>query len=955
MAAAEAQREEIPVSALNPRFLHTNSTSHTWPFSAVAELIDNAYDPDVNARQLWIEKATIKERICLIFTDNGQGMNKDKLYKMLSFGFSDKTILNGHAPVGLYGNGFKSGSMRLGKDAIVFTKQGETSSVGFLSQTYLQAVKAENVLVPIISYNQNKKLLTENMNLSLQAILSYSLFNSENELLKELEAIPGRKGTRIIIWNTRETKDGKPEFDFESDKYDIRIPDDILNEGTEKKKYKRQDRVDQYASESDYSLRAYCSILYLKPRMQIILRGRKVKTQLISKNLAQIEHDTYKPLFFENIKITFGFNWRNKEHYGIMMYHRNRLIKAYEKVGCQLGANDLGMGVIGVIECNFLKPTHNKQDFDYSNEYRLTLKALGQKLNEYWNEKKNNNQCILLNHPLEDSQKRPDQVWVQCDSCLKWRKLSDDIDPDMLPEKWFCSMNQDPNHKSCSVPEEPEEGPEGYQKTYKKKGQKSRGKTTFQSVNVSAQPNLQKLIHSYGREARALQREQERLQLHLAGGKGSPEMNKVTLTPQKMTKWVSVKVSPGSKSKSSIPSASPLSNLQIMEVKSLSCPQKSTDGQSSKRKLDYDNATPSSKNPKVNDEKPLSVSLNGDAASCINFEDDLILLEERSTPQPEENVDLSKVKKEYSENLDMSSFAVDQCGDNVLSQSIQTENMEISIKEERTASINQSFSDSTSEERVQIQRPHNVLDQCSSDTKENEVKNNEPLQIQKDLLKSMMQQRDNLKAKNKLLEKQLEGLSKKLLKIPGSHVKMEQFHQWTQCDFIIGDKSEHLKDFSNFSNKEKTVQYELVLKEVEKLKQQFQELESHKQKCSACQMNKDDKQAQDLDEVLQCLDNCKSERDKLKDKADQLQNEKVALQLNCENLSEEVERLKQEVTEAQQNISNAASMKLLSLRVAVGHLLLNLIPDLDLDLAQINYENTVVDEILDQVLSGNTL
>jgi len=36
------------------------------------------------------------------------------------------------------------------------------------------------------------------------------------------------------------------------------------------------------------------------------------------------------------VKITFGFNLKNKEHFGIMMYHKNRLIKAYEKVGCQI-------------------------------------------------------------------------------------------------------------------------------------------------------------------------------------------------------------------------------------------------------------------------------------------------------------------------------------------------------------------------------------------------------------------------------------------------------------------------------------------------------------------------------------------------------------------------------------------------------------------------------------------
>lgn len=106
--------------------------------------------------------------------------------------------------------------------------------------------------------------------------------------------------------------------------------------------------------------------------------------------------------------MTFGVNPKKKEHYGIMMYHRNRLIKAYEKVGCQLKVTKIiilyvlgmlwmdgwmlccakyystslllfclqasgqrvGIGVIGIIECNFLKPAHNKQDFEYTKEYR---------------------------------------------------------------------------------------------------------------------------------------------------------------------------------------------------------------------------------------------------------------------------------------------------------------------------------------------------------------------------------------------------------------------------------------------------------------------------------------------------------------------------------------------------------------------------------------------------------
>lgn len=43
-------------------------------------------------------------------------------------------------------------------------------------------------------------------------------------------------------------------------------------------------------------------------------------------------------ILFQNraIPIIFGYNPKSKDQYGIMMYHKNRLIKAYERVGCQL-------------------------------------------------------------------------------------------------------------------------------------------------------------------------------------------------------------------------------------------------------------------------------------------------------------------------------------------------------------------------------------------------------------------------------------------------------------------------------------------------------------------------------------------------------------------------------------------------------------------------------------------
>ncbi|XP_062861759.1 MORC family CW-type zinc finger protein 3-like [Trichomycterus rosablanca] len=475
----------IPLSKISPKFLDSNSTSHKWPFSAIAELIDNAYDPDVKAKQLWIDKSLVKGQNCLIFMDNGAGMDYETMHNMLSFGFSEKTTINGHAPVGQYGNGFKSGSMRLGRDAIVFSKRADTMCVGLLSQSYLEEMRAQNVIVPIITFTstgQTYILYYAEHEASLQDILEYTLFGRKEELLTELRVIdklsPNSSGTRIIIWNLRITCLNQPEFDFNSDNNDIRIRDD-LDENTMDES-KQQDR-DTFVPESEYSLRAYCSILYQKPRMQIIIRGKKVQTQFVSKSLAHTVKDKYKPTFFKKgTMITLGYNTKNKEHYGIMMYHNNRLIKAYERVACQRKVENAGVGVIGVIECNYLNPTHNKQDFEDSEKYRKTMQSLSDKIEDYWKEMRHRlkEDCAAL---VEDNVKEPDQNWVQCDECLKWRKLPDGINTKKLPDKWSCHMNTDPQYRSCDVEEDSEAADDAEQPTYQKTHKKQERQQKIQN------------------------------------------------------------------------------------------------------------------------------------------------------------------------------------------------------------------------------------------------------------------------------------------------------------------------------------------------------------------------------------------------------------------------------------------------------------------------------------------
>uniref|UniRef100_A0A8C7Z621 Morc S5 domain-containing protein n=1 Tax=Oryzias sinensis TaxID=183150 RepID=A0A8C7Z621_9TELE len=263
---------------------------------------NNASDPGVSAKQIWIDVVDEGDQRCLTFTDNGSGMTPNKLHKMLSFGFTEKgSGKSSQQAIGVYGNGFKSGSMRLGRDALIFTKNGGCQSVGMLSQTYLHNIKAQAVMVPIVPFNQQTNILllvvTEDSTASLAAILKHSIISSEEQIHAHFDSIHSKKGTKILIWNIRRAKDGKTEIDFETDPTDFRLPEIQTEEIKKGLSNSGSLRHHQNIPDMYYSLRAYLSILYLKPRTQVILRGKKIQARLVSKKLSYIEHDVYKPQF----------------------------------------------------------------------------------------------------------------------------------------------------------------------------------------------------------------------------------------------------------------------------------------------------------------------------------------------------------------------------------------------------------------------------------------------------------------------------------------------------------------------------------------------------------------------------------------------------------------------------------------------------------------------------------
>ncbi|CAN0199532.1 unnamed protein product, partial [Scytosiphon promiscuus] len=50
--------------------------------------------------------------------------------------------------------------------------------------------------------------------------------------------------------------------------------------------------------------------------------------------------------------------------------------------------------------------------------------------------------------------KKEDVLWVQCDKCLRWRKLALGMRLEDLPDKWYCRLNSWSVANHCTYPDE---------------------------------------------------------------------------------------------------------------------------------------------------------------------------------------------------------------------------------------------------------------------------------------------------------------------------------------------------------------------------------------------------------------------------------------------------------------------------------------------------------------------
>ncbi|KAI5948502.1 MORC family CW-type zinc finger protein 1 [Manis javanica] len=433
---ADLQRAQLHLD-----FIHANSTTHSFLFGALAELLDNARDAGAARLDVFsVDNEKLQGGFMLCLLDDGCGMSPEEASDIIYFGASKKR-LSTLKFIGQYGNGLKSGSMRIGKDFILFTKKEETMTCVFFSQTFCEREGLSEVVVPIPSWlTRTRESVTDDpqkFSTELSIIYKYSPFKTEAELMQQFDVIYGKCGTLLVIYNLKLLLSGEPELDVKTDKEDILVAGDS------------EDFPERW------SFRAYTSVLYFNPWMRIFIQAKKVKTKHLYYCLYKPRKYLYVTSSFkgafknevkkaeEEVKIAesvlkeaqitvnqpnttslsspakdilqkamedveakrkilrekqrelrkartlslfFGVNIENRSQAGMFIYSNNRLIKMHEKVGPQLKLKSLlGDGVVGIVNIplEIMEPSHNKQGFFNVQEYNHLLKVMGQYLVQY--------------------------------------------------------------------------------------------------------------------------------------------------------------------------------------------------------------------------------------------------------------------------------------------------------------------------------------------------------------------------------------------------------------------------------------------------------------------------------------------------------------------------------------------------------------------------------------------
>uniref|UniRef100_G3VRE2 MORC family CW-type zinc finger 2 n=1 Tax=Sarcophilus harrisii TaxID=9305 RepID=G3VRE2_SARHA len=421
----------------------------------------------------------------LCFLDDGAGMDPSDAASVIQFGKSAKRTPES-TQIGQYGNGLKSGSMRIGKDFILFTKKDDTMTCLFLSRTFHEEEGIDEVIVPLPTWNaRTRQPITENMDkfsTEIELIYKYSPFKSEQQVMDQFKKISGETGTLVIIFNLKLTDNGEPELDIVSDPRDIQMAETTPEEAFPP-----------------------CGFSWVPGKAE---KGecRRVGPELVF-SLSLRDFEEWELLVFAKVICVVGARsgWRNAEGdlgrdrapgpaRGVLISRlsplppppglggpgkinreadiKKRIREAKQRFGCP-GEQRLPLGYVTKCFTKEFKWWRGGVSQNQGGGLAPTAKwpkmggAAQRGIIKFWDEfgylSANWNQppSSELRYKRRRAMEIP--TTIQCDLCLKWRTLPfqlSSVERD-YPDTWVCTMNPDAEQDSCNASEQKQKVPLG--------------------------------------------------------------------------------------------------------------------------------------------------------------------------------------------------------------------------------------------------------------------------------------------------------------------------------------------------------------------------------------------------------------------------------------------------------------------------------------------------------------
>jgi len=273
-------------------FLERYETEHPWAFGAFAELLQNSNDAEASRSDILYKVR--KGADYLEFSDNGKGMSSAAIQHCFTLGDSRPGRTDDDHISGQFGVGFKQGTLRLGHTAVVISRSTEEKNISFglLSNQPFTENRHEPVWAYTtldldgndVSGNINREGIMETKKSVIEKIKQVvkNLDDADSFFTLELgKRIGGSVGTTVLIFGLQERIKQYEEvqkMEVDTATHDIRLT--VRIDGDQiRSPFQREESNERWQGVDipmESSLREYCKILFLRPRMEIWLLEKKV-------------------------------------------------------------------------------------------------------------------------------------------------------------------------------------------------------------------------------------------------------------------------------------------------------------------------------------------------------------------------------------------------------------------------------------------------------------------------------------------------------------------------------------------------------------------------------------------------------------------------------------------------------------------------------------------------------